>query len=162
MKSIADDEILRGIEFSFDHSDIVSEVTVEFSAREQAIDDRGRRANTVTVRSDSGRFLHEASATKRIESVWAFYAEAERLARRLGYILGERRGVVSFRTKNRFYTVTLGDTIEIERERLPGFVVTAGITRTRTHAVFSYQKGRTEVTLELDDRKGIEDNSGVW
>jgi hypothetical protein len=65
--------------------------------------------------------------------------------------------MISIDTKNRFFDTELGNTIEISRDRLPGFPHVRGTDRTRALGVVSTSKALTQINIELDDQKGIED-----
>lgn len=163
-KSIADDEILqKSIDWEYKYDDLVSQVTIEYAKREIGPSLSGTDLfSRVSTVSDISTFLHKSTATKTERSAWAYEAEAQELSGRLMFILGDRRGSVTLRTKNRFYTTKLGDNIEVQRTYLPGYSVDGITVFSREHAVSEVDKGRTQVTITLDDRKGVEDNSGGW
>lgn len=156
--SIADDEILRdSLQWDYSHEDLVSVVNVEYNRRELGLTETGTEfVDVVSATSNVATYLHQNTDSKTERSAWIYEAEAQELADRLSFILGERRGTASLRTKNRFYGVKLGDNIEIQRDYMPGSVTS------REHMVTQVEKGRTQVTLTLNDSKGIEDNAGGW
>jgi hypothetical protein len=156
--TIGDDEILRdSLQWDYSHEDLVSVVNVEYNRRELGITETGSElVDVASATSDVATYLHRTTDSKTERSAWIYEAEAQELANRLSFILGERRGTATLRTKNRFYATKLGNNIQIEREHMPGAVLS------REHAVTQVEKGRTQVTLTLNDSKGIEDNAGGW
>jgi len=163
-KTIADDEILvDSVSWDYDYDDVISKVVIEYDAQET-----GPKTTLTqlvsTVYSDSfvGKYLHKTDNVKTERSLWIYETEAQELADRMAFILGERSGEMVLRAKNRFYSVSLGDNIEVQRAYLPGFDVDGETIFTREHGIAEIDKSRTQVTIKLDDRKGIEDNSGGW
>ena len=67
-----------------------------------------------------------------------------------------------FKTKNRFFDSQINDVIRISRDRQPGFSFSDGTDQNRDGVIVSAFKGLNEIEIELDDQKGIEDNSGSW
>jgi len=163
-RTIADDEILtRALQWEYDYSDLVGTVFVEYAYQEAGAGfSDSDIVLTVSAVSPSGTFLHRSSVTETQRSVWVYAAEAQEMADRLSYILGERRGRVTINTKNRFYDIKLGDNVEVSRVYLPGFAPDGETDYVREHAVVGVDKSRTQVTLTLNDQKGIEDNAGGW
>ena len=163
-KVIADDEILvDSLDWEYDHGDLVGTVIVEYAYQETAVATvSGDIVSTATAVSEPGQYLHQSTDVRTERSAWVYEAEAQEMATRLAYVLGERKGTVTVKAKNRFYTSKLGDNIEVQRVYLPGNVPDGETIFTREHAVSSIEKGRTQVTITLDDRKGVEDNAGGW
>lgn len=163
-KTIGDDEILvDSPSWSYDYEEIISKVVVEYDAQETGPKTIVTQSvKTTSVDSSIGKYLHKTDNVKTERSLWIYEAEASELAQRLAFILGDRVGKLTVRAKNRFYTVSLGDNIEVQRVYLPGFDVDGETIFTREHGIAEIDKTRTQVTLTLDDRKGIEDNSGGW
>lgn len=163
-KTIADDEILRGsIGWDYDYSDVVSQVSIEYNAREVALTRSSEDTVSVaSATSDMATYVHQASATLTQRSCWAYESEAQELADRMAFVMGERRGKVTLRTKNRFYATKLGDNIQVDLVSLPGFEYNGETVNSREHAVIEVERSKDQVTIKLDDRKGVEDNSGGW
>lgn len=164
-KIIEKDEILDGtISYDFDYQDIISDVIVEYAFREinekhQATNDSyARSAASSTVASR----LHKVEAQMSFQSLHFVGSEADTLASHLRYALGDRQGRISFKTKNRFFDVELGQNINVTRAGMPGFDYDIDIDRSREAIIISSDKSLTSIDLTMDDQKGIEDNSGSW
>jgi hypothetical protein len=71
-------------------------------------------------------------------------------------MLYDRTGLLTITVGSRFFTADLGDVVEIERDALPGFEFSYGTAQTRKFSIIEISKGFSEVTLVLDDQKGIE------
>lgn len=163
-KTIEDDEILKGsFNYQYDYKDIASNVVVNYAFQEASSTGslfsssrRVQKSSTVAAN------LHGVDRQFSFDSLHFDSDDADSLADRLNYIFGERRGTLIFRTKNRFFNTELDDNIKVTRERLPGFAFVTGTDRSRDLAVIKTSKSLREITIELDDQKGIEDNSGSW
>ena len=164
-KTIEDDEILKNsFEYNFDYKDIVSNVIVEYQGSE--VSNKNQSGDlyykTVTSTSDLANYLHKVTKQKTFKSLHFTESEAQTLADRLKYALGDRRGKFKFKTKNRFFDSEINDIIRVTRTRLPGFVYSSNTDRSRDGAVVSSNKKLVDIDIECDDQKGIEDNSGSW
>lgn len=163
-KTIGDDEILKSsFRYSFSYSDILSRIIVEYMNRE--VNDLGEQVSSGSVVSQTSEIasnLHQIDRQKTFKSLHLFEAEAQILADRLSYYFGDRRGTCKIQTKNRFFDTELSDNIEVSREKLAGSEFELGTERQRNFAVLSTDKSLNNVSLELDDQKGIEDNSSDW
>ena len=165
-KSIEDDEILKdSFNYFYDYSDIISDVIIEYSRSEvNQRNEVGAQLSYLSVRSEStlAERLHLINKQKTFKSLHFLAADAQTLADRLRYALGDRRGMLDFLTKNRFFDTEVGDRIDVIREKIPGFEFEAGTDRTRSGSVVATSKTLNQISIELDDQKGIEDNSGSW
>lgn len=163
-KTIADDEILsESISFDYNNDEIVSDVIVEYNPREASNSPGGsEQVSTVTATSDIAVYLHKASKTRTDQSLWTFAVDAQEYADHLAFIFGDRKGIVTLGTRNRFFNTTLGDIITVQRPYLPGNDVDGSTVFTRKYRVVNIDKGSDKVTLDLDDQKNVEDNAGGW
>lgn len=169
-KTISDDEIFDGdITYRFDYSDILSRATVNY--RYQEVNPNGIRQDynfRYSTDSDVGTYLHQVDKEVIFDTYlhgtyYNFGDNApELLSQRLAYYYGDRLGKILLKAPKRFLDTQLGDNIKISRERLPGFSKVTGTDRERETEVLGISRSRTNVDLELDDQKGIEDNSGSW
>lgn len=165
-KSIADDEILKGtFSYSIDYKDVRSDIIVEYdgsevSAQNQPVSELS--AKSVRGTSTTATSLHLVSKQRTIKSLHLIESEAQVLANRLAYATGDRRGLLEWQTKNRFFDTELNDVITTSRTRMPGFEFDRTVERTRSAVVLSSSKSLDRISLSLDDQKGIEDNSGSW
>lgn len=165
-KTIEDDEILlNSFEYRFDYKDIVSDVIVEYEPKE--VNSKGKETlqlsySKVTSTSNIATRLHDVTRQRTFKSLHFTESEAQTLADRLKYALGERNGRLKFRTKNRFFDTELNDVVRVSRARMPGFAYASTTNRDRDGAVVASFKNLQQIEIELDDQKGIEDNSGSW
>lgn len=158
VKSIDSTEIIDG-SFMYDlsYKDIYSVVNVEYSDRE--IGEKGTLENNfsiTTYESNTAKYIHKIDRQKSFKSLHFLSSEAQTLANRLGYYFGDRLGKIKFGAKHRFFNSELGDTITLSRDNLPGELASID------GAIISIDKSLREINIELDDQKGIEDNSGSW
>jgi hypothetical protein len=165
-KTIEDDEILRkSVQVNLDYNDTISDVIVEYAFREIAdktFATQTGEVKTVSKHSSLAEYLHLLKKQKTIRSLHYKESEATTYAQRLAYVLGERRGMMSLRTKNRFFDSLLQDVIQVSRTRLLGYTFDEDTERTRSHAVVEVRRSLNQVSLLLDEQKGIEDNSASW
>lgn len=164
-KTIEDDEILNGsFAYRFDYNSIISDIFVNHNHREYTTNHNqtGDYYEKVSSSSTNAEYLHKVIKQKTFNSYHLNTSEAQTLADRLKYYLGERIGSVQFKTKNRFFDTNLSKVIQITRDRLPGFNYVSGANQSRSFTTQGIDKKLTEITIDLDDQKGIEDNSGSW
>lgn len=163
-KTIEDDEILNtSARYQFDYKDVYSEVVVRYNSREVTqFKQIGESISSVTSTSSTASYLHKAARRLNMVSYHINAADAQTLADRLKYALGDRRGLITINTKNRFFNTELDDVITVTRENLPGFEYAEGVDRSRDFVVNSTNKSLNQITITIDDQKGIEDNSGSW
>lgn len=165
VKTIEDDEILLdSFQYNFDYKDIISDVIVEYSPREIGASNQVGDAYYLKVTSSSNvaKRLHDVTKQKTFQSLHFTESEAQTLADRLRYALGDRKGRIAFKTKNRFFDSEINDVIRVSRDRQPGFSFVQDTNQTRDAVIVSAFKGLNDIQIELDDQKGIEDNSGSW
>lgn len=162
-KTIEDDEVLKGsFRYKFDYQDILSVAKVQYDFREVGRTGGVESFTKVSSTSTLAQNLHKVEKQKTFTSLHFIAADAQKLADRMRFALGDRQGIVSFRTKNRFFDSILDEVIEISRDRLPGFVFARDVLRTTDFAVTKTSKSLRDINIELNDQKGIEDNSGSW
>jgi hypothetical protein len=163
-KSTDSSEILNGsVSYEFNYDDISSDIVIEYAKREQ-IDEAKSGGGTTkfTVVSNNAKFLHDVNKQFNYESLHFREFDAEILANRIKFIMGERSGVINFNGKNKFFDSLIGDVIEIMRTKLPGFAFSIDELRTRDFVINQISKSLKSVNIRLDDQKGIEDNSSSW
>ncbi len=162
-KTLANDEILEdSFKYSINYNDTISDVVVEYDLSE--IDEAGFVTGLQYTRSrgsnDVVRNLHLKTSEKTFKVPLFYSGHAGSLRSRLSSILGERQSKITVQTKNRFFDTTVGDTITLSLDQLPGFDFVEGTERTRKFKVLGFSKNLEQITLELEDQKGIEDNPG--
>lgn len=163
--STDDFEIIKG-SFGYDlnYRDVLSDVIVEYRAREESTQPRSSSAITdsVSSQSETAKYLHGINKSATLSSLHFKEADAQTLSDRYLFIFGDRKGVVSIKAKNRFFESQIGDVLSISRTKMLGFSYDGETENTRDFSIVSVNKNRTEVTISADDQKGIEDNSGSW
>lgn len=163
--SVGDDEILKdSFDVSYSYSDIVSDIIVEYAAREVSSNPNvfSEEVRQITLSSDAAKYVHKANKSHTVRTPFVFEDDALSYAQRLCYALGEQQGQYNISVKNRFFEANIGDIIEVDREKIPGFDYAAGTTQTRTLKVLGIEKSLTKVNLTLTDQKGIQDNESNW
>lgn len=158
-KSIEDDEILeRSFSYNISYNDIVSRVQVLYAARE--VSESGGQGVPLIAATESAvaRNLHAVEKQQSFNSLHFQFSQANTLSQTLSYALGDRKGTLSFTTKNRFFDTLLRDIIQISRDRLIGFDFEQDTLRTRKFAVIETRKSLTEIEITLDDQKGLEES----
>lgn len=163
-KSVSDDEILDGtFKYRFSYKDIISLAIVEYAFREISAEGvAGGIYKAIQSSSTLAQNLHGIERQKTFKSLNYSSTDATTLADHIKYALGDRRGIATIRTKNRFFDTILDQVIEVSREQLPGNAYISGTERTRDFAAVKTAKSLKEITIDIDDQKGIEDNSGSW
>lgn len=164
-ETISDYEIQdESFNFEIDYNEVLSDVVVEYRQRDLAenpneFDGQPRRASYT---NNNAKYLHDINRQRTFSTVLLEEADATRLARRLSYIFGDR--ILKYKLgsglaqSQRF----VGETVTLSRTKLPGYDYDADTERTRAGAIVSIRKNLDSTALEVDDQKGIEDNSGVW
>jgi len=164
-KTVDDEEILS-ISQSFDYDDILSDIFIKAGKGDVNRDTNELSGDWYVISksatSDNALYVHKIKRQKTFKTLHSIESEAQTYADRLAFILGERRGVLSFSAKHRFFDTEIGDITTVSRPRLPGFEFDSSIDRTRDYAIRATDKNLNRVKIELDDQKGIEDNSGSW
>lgn len=164
-KDIADDEILASsISFTYNYDDLISDLIVQYDRNEDSISTAtgGEIFSSLNVSSDIAKYVHQISKSRTDTVLWTYETEALQYANRIMYVFGDRSGICNLQTKNRFFDSKLGDIIQVQRTYLPGNNVDGETIFTKKFKISSIQKGISSVTMDLDDQKGAEDNSGVW
>ena len=164
-KTIEDFHILiDSFDYDFDYKDIYSDTIVSYRRREvpAIVGVSGPIFDSVTSSSDTAKFLHLVNRTNKVESLHLRSADAQNLSDHLQFIFGDRRGQLTVSVKNEFFLTEIADRIKISRTRLPGFSFDKKTDREREFSTIETNKSLANVTITLDDQKGIEDNEGSW
>jgi len=159
-----DDTELVGFAYDFDYSDIISDVKIEYQKREikDQVSLTGTQLKTVTSTSDTARYLHGVEKQKTFQSVHFKEADAQILADRLGFILGQRQGMIKFSANKRFFENIINDTMTVSREKMPGYGFVKNTERSRDFAISQTVKNLKGIQIEADDQLGIEENESDW
>jgi hypothetical protein len=164
-RTIADDEIIYdSINYKFSYKEIYSDFIVKYKSQETSEDlfDPGMIESTLTGISTVSKYLHGINRQKTINSFHFKLADATELLNRMIYLFGDRFGEFTIKAKNRFFLSEIGDVLEVNRTKMPGFSYDSDIERTRKFSISTVNKNRTTITITGFDQKGIEDNSGSW
>lgn len=165
-KSIEDDEIIRNsLSFDYSYTDLISDAIVEYAPSE--VNNNNQLSAELIYKTERGfsetaSYLHGVRKQKTFQTFHIFADDAKDLADRLAFALGDRRGLIKFTTKNRFFNTEIGQRVDISREKIPGTEYERGTNRTISGVVTGTNKSLDKITIELDDQKGIEDNSGSF
>lgn len=165
-KTIEDDEIIQNsFKYDLNFSELTSIINVDYKNRE--ISDRNTQSSEgnssrVSATNNTTINFHNINKQKIFYSFHFIESEAQILANRLSYYFGDRLGTVNLVTKNRFFDTQIGDIIRVNRSRLLGYEFEQDVNNFRDFVVVSTTKSLNNITIELDDQKGIEDNSGSW
>lgn len=163
-KTIEDDELLLdSYSNTYSYKDIISDVFVEYKPSEvDRLNQASSQLNYQAVQktSNNAKWLHLQTKQRTFSSLHIYQSDAEDLATRLIAIYGDRQGRAKISVKNRFFDTQMGDSITLNLEKLPGFEYVSGTLRSRSHKVIGWDKSLNNISITLDDQKGIEDNSG--
>jgi len=164
LKTIDKEEIFDGLDIEYDYTDILSDILIEYDYREVAEDLSIFSFSTkqVTAESNYARYTHKVSKQGTFESLHFRSTDAQILANRLSYVLGDRSSKYEIKTRNRFFDSMINDTITVTTNKLPGFDYVATTDRSRDLVIKSVTKGLKGVSLDADDQKGIQDNQASW
>lgn len=76
-------------------------------------------------------------------------------------LFSERYGRATIELNSQFFEREINDSVEIQREKMPGFAYEKGTLRSRNFRIVEIQKDLGRVVISLDDQKGMDD-SGEW
>lgn len=165
--SVEEDEIKDG-SFSYDFSydqDLFSKILVQYAFKERSSNPNLNESETLLKEATSltARYLHKIEKTETFDDVLLFRdADAQKLADRLSYVYGDRRGEISLTVKNRFFESDLADRLDVSKVRLPGTTFDNETKITQSLSITDTDLSLSEIKLSGDDQKGIQDNSGSW
>ena len=166
IKTLQDDELLKNsFKYEFNYSEIVNEIFVNYSQKE--VNDKYQKSDEsfvgrVSTKNNLAEYLHLIKKQKTFNSLHSVLSEAQTYSDRLAYIYGDRFGKITLSTFNRFFDSTIGDIVQVSRTKIPGFEYDKDIERTKDVIIQDISKDLNEVTINFNDQKGIEDNSGSW
>lgn len=153
-----------GLDFVQDYGDIYWRVTLQYFRRDEVqigLDDLA--PVSVVAENLTARDLHFSSKVWNGEILQYDETQAQKIADRLSYALGDRRGLYKTVLDAEFIsTANLGASIALIRQQLPGFAYQHGVERERQLMVIEVQNSSRGVSITLEDQKGIQDNSGAW
>ncbi len=158
-------------QFSFeeDNGDVYSDVRVDFHKPDFDTNpgnyniDAHLQADFATNHVESTENMYQKTKQYRLNTLHTDQSEGIIFARRISYILSQRRRLISLVLPQKFVGESLlGKTFTIQRDLLPGFPYVYGSLNEIKAVVVEVEKTIETVTLTLDDQKGVQDNSGSW
>lgn len=159
----ANEQNHRDLSFSHDYAKTVSRVIIVYrkhevlSVLDDAQDSREIVDNSVALD------LHLIEDIFSLETLLVDPDEAEELAQRYAYLLGDRRGFWTADLELPYVDKSnLGATYDLSRQHLPGAAYTEGTENTKQLIVAEVNKSSRGVTITFEDQKGVQDNSGSW
>lgn len=155
----------NGLQIKSDYSDVYSDVQVRYQIGDVTTSPFDQRPVYLTAESttnDVTVFLHGIVRTLLITTFLTDTPEAATYAKRVGYAVSDRKQSISLTGRRSFILAELGETYQLDREQLPGYDRIEGTLRTRNYVLAESDKSTTDVTIRLEDQKGVEDNSGDW
>lgn len=122
--------------------------------------DGWHQLNAINQASSTYMYLHQGNKILEVNTYHDTQSQFDLYVNRLKSIVGDRSGKMKIRTKNVLFGTNLNDAIGVSRERLLGFSYVSGSSNARTFNVTEIEKNFGDVSVTLDDQKGIQDNSG--
>jgi hypothetical protein len=156
------------LEFQWDHDylDVYSEVKAKYKipdAQGLSITTFQLNGGVVSKESPLAKHVHKVDSTYDIELAQFDTEEATTIAKRLMFILGDRRGNYRMRMPyTQLINARVGANYQVTRDHLPGLPYAFDAENARTLNLVEVQKDLSSVSLVLEDQKGVEDNSGDW
>lgn len=159
--TLTDRELLSfGVDFEGD--DIHSQITVFFNKKESPngslISSRSRK----NLFSDKASYLHEVESSLDIDTYLLDSSEVDTIAQRYLYIYEDWQRLYSIKLKTQLHEAKIGDIITIDREKLVGNEYSSGTTYSKDMVITGIKKALTNNSIDANDQKNIEDNSGGW
>lgn len=171
----ADDVDFADFSFEHDYSAVYQRVAFQYGFKEaprEGANDIFYAAQSINVSDGTqvalgenylARDLHESTATLEIMGLQYMLAQAQVVADRYAFALGDRRAFYRLALGPEFLTkATLGASYDVLRKQLPGYALDVDTYRTRQTVLVQSTKSTQGVNLVLEDQKGIQDNSGDW
>lgn len=160
----ANEDRHAGLDFVHDYGDVYKSVKVAYAKRDEVqirLDDLAPVFGF--ARSGVAADLHFSSKEWNSEILQYDSTQAQKIADRLCFALGDRRGLYKTVLDVGFVAQSnLGASIDLIRQRLPGFAFQYGEDRARQLMVIEVQKSTRGVSITLEDQKGIQDHAGEW
>ena len=164
-RTIGSEDILENsFSYNMNYDEIASEIIVKYGFREVSDDpnDPTPKEKTSVYTNPAARYLHEIDKQKEFKSLHMNSTQADRLARRLSYIFGERTGKISVKAGRSQIDSQVGDTSQVQRLKMPGFAYDAVTVWPQNGVVSELEQQESTVQLTIDDQKGIQDNLSNW
>lgn len=161
----------RDFSFEHDYSAIYHRFELGYGTKETTRDGDPDIFNTFTndanhivlAENHLARDLHGVEETFEEEILQFIEAEAQAIADRYAFALGDRRAFYQYALGTEFLEgANIGASFQVKREQLPGFEYVDGTERERQTMLIEVTKSAQNVNLTLEDQKGIQDNAGDW
>lgn len=168
----ADEQDFLDFEFEHDYSALYNRVVLEYGFKEMAregdsdiflttFSPDGTQA--VTSENRMAKDLHMTEQTFEREILQYIYTQAQIIADRYAFALGDRRAYYNLTLGPSFLEkAILGVSYQVIRKQLPGYEFDEDVERERQTMLIESTKSARGVNLTLEDQKGIQDNSGDW
>jgi hypothetical protein len=172
----ASEDDTSGFQFEHEYNDVYSDVIAQYMKKEKI-----REGDTVVFYGDpaapsrfdselfvvshnyNARDLHAINRVFNVDLLQYMLSEAQIIADRYGFALGERRGIYTVQVGQEFIPKSnINASYDLIRKKLPGFTFDKDIDRTRQLMLTEVHKSSRGATIVLEDQKGIQDNSGDW
>lgn len=158
----SDDIVKDSFSYQTEYRDLITTASVMYETGDINQFNQVRSGESLGRQSSSSiLYKNNEHITSRQRSFRTFIKDtddAEERALQMRHIFSDRRSITSFSTSREFDHLLPGDTVRVERKRLPGFAP-SNTENSRDYVLVGISKGAKKVTLYLDDQKGIEDNS---
>lgn len=163
-KTIGDDEILDGsFKYRINYRDILSECDIRYDFKEVNIKgELSSEWDKSQSSSDNAKYHHLVDRSKNIDTLLFDSDQADKYSQNYIFAMGDRQGTLQMSTKNRFFDTDINDSIDVSREKMPGFTRVSGTNNTVPGAINSSNKALRRINIELNDQRGIEQNKGSW
>ena len=156
--------IVDSFNYYFNFQDVISTVIVQYQSREVSRKNTIGETSYLAVSSTSevAKQLHQIDRQKTFTSLHFKSDDAQVLADRIKFYVGDRIGTIRFDTKNEFFNSEINDFFTVSTDRMPGYEYVSKTLRNQNGVMIDSEKSLNKITITLDDQKGIEDNSGSW
>lgn len=157
----------KELEFEHDYAKVYSEIFLEYNRVNVVETDPFSTQQTeyasVIAESAAAFSLHFIKNGLEIQTLLVDPDEAEQLAQRFAFMLGERRGFWQISLEQPYTDKSnLGAVYELSRQKMPGAAYVEGTQRAQNLVVVEVNKNSGGVTMTLEDQKGVQDNAADW
>lgn len=155
---------LFDFEWEHDYADIYSDLVARYKVARESVPDGFQLGTSITDQESlTAKYVHLVNQEFQIELAQFDQEEAEAVAARLMFILGERRGIYKLKLPyTQLLNAKVGAAYQVTRDHLPGFAYAFDAENARTLNLIEVQKDLSSVSLVLEDQKGVQDNAGDW
>jgi len=153
----------RDLEFAHDYANVYSDVSLTYNRRDVRHSNEFSDRDTATATTPTGPNLHLIKKTFTLDTLISSSLDAQELADRFAFLLGERRGFWTLSFELPYVDKSnIGATYRISRQHMPGFPYVENTQREQELIVSEVNKNSRSVSITLEDQKGVQDNSASW